>query len=66
VDERHSGKVRHPLEDLLAQRIFGLSCGHSEANDAERLADDPIHRLLLGRDPIVGNPLASQPTISRF
>lgn len=66
VDDRQSGKVRHTLGDLLAQRIFGLACGHPDANDAERLADDPIHKLLLGRDPIAGDPLASQPTISRF
>jgi hypothetical protein len=66
VDDRQSGKVRHRLEDLLAQRIFGLACGHADANDADRLADDPIHKLLLGRDPVAGDPLASQPTISRF
>jgi len=66
VDDRQPGKVRHALEDLLAQRIFGLACGHPDANDADRLADDPIHKLLLGRDPIAGDPLASQPTISRF
>jgi hypothetical protein len=66
VDDRQPGKVRHALEDLLAQRIFGLACGHPDGNDADRLADDPIHKLLLGRDPIAGNALASQPTISRF
>lgn len=66
VDDRQSGKVRHTLTDLLAQRIFGLACGHPDANDADRLADDPIHKLLLGRDPITGDSLASQPTISRF
>ena len=66
ADERQPGKVRHPLADLLAQRIFGLACGHADANDADRLADDPIHKLLLGRDPVTGDPLASQPTISRF
>jgi hypothetical protein len=66
VEDRQSGKVRHTLEDLLAQRIFGLACGHPDANDADRLADDPIHKLLLGRDPIEGDALASQPTISRF
>jgi len=53
-------------EDLLAQRIYGLACGHPDANDADRLADDPIHKLLLGRDPVDGAPIASQPTISRF
>ena len=66
VDDRQPAKVRHTLEDLLAQRIFGLACGHPDANDADRLADDPIHKLLLGRDPIDGDPLASQPTLSRF
>jgi hypothetical protein len=66
VDDRQPGKVRHTLEDLLAQRIYGLACGHPDANDADRLADDPIHKLLLGRDPVEGAPLASQPTISRF
>lgn len=66
VDDRQAGKVRHTLGDLLAQRIFGLACGHPDANDADRLADDPMHKLLLGRDPIAGDPLASQPTISRF
>ena len=66
VDDRQPGKVRHALKDLLAQRIYGLACGHPDANDADRLADDPIHKLLLGRDPIDGDPLASQPTLSRF
>jgi hypothetical protein len=66
VDDRAPGKVRHSLRDLLAQRIFGLACGYPDANDADRLAEDPIQKLLLGRDPITGDSLASQPTISRF
>ena len=66
IDHRQPGKVQHTLEDLLAQRIFGLACGYPDANDADGLADDPIHKLLLGRDPVEGAPLASQPTISRF
>ena len=65
-DDRQPGKVRHTLEDLVAQRIFGLACGYPDANDADRLGDDPIQKLLLGRDPVVGDSLASQPTISRF
>ncbi len=66
VEDRQTGKVRHTLADLLAQRIYGLACGYPDANDADRLRDDPIHKLLLNRDPIDGDPLASQPTISRF
>jgi hypothetical protein len=66
VDDRQPPKVRHTLAELLAQRIFALACGHPDANDADRLANDPIHKLLMGRDPVGGDSLASQPTISRF
>lgn len=65
-DERQPGKVVHGLQELIAQRVYGMACGYPDANDGARLGDDPIHKLLLGRDPITGDPLASQPTLSRF
>ena len=65
-DTRQPGKVDHLLTELLQQRIYGIACGYADANDAARLSDDPIYKLLLDRDPIAGDPLASQPTISRF
>jgi hypothetical protein len=65
-DRRQASKVSHELEELLAQRIFGLALGYPDANDAARLADDPLHKLLVGRDPLSGPALASQPTLSRF
>ena len=65
-DTRAPDKIRHTLADLFGQRIFGIACGHPDCNDAERLADDPIQKLLLGRDPEAGERLASQPTLSRF
>ncbi len=61
-----STKIAHTVHELVAQRIFGIACRYPDANDADRLADDPIQKLLLDRDPIVGRALASQPTISRF
>lgn len=65
-DRRQPGKVRHPLSELLGQRIFCIACGYPDANDAARLGDDPIHKMLIERDPVTGSPLASQPTLSRF
>jgi hypothetical protein len=65
-DRRQPGKVAHPLRDLLRQRVFGLACGYADCNDAARLVDDPIHKLLLDRDPLDGAALGSQPTLSRF
>ena len=65
-DPRQPGKVAHTVEELLRQRIFAIAQGYPDANDARALADDPIHKLLVGRDPVSGEPLASQPTLCRF
>ncbi len=65
-DRRQAGKVTHSLRDLLRQRVFGLACGYADCHDAARLIDDPIHKLLLERDPIDGRALGAQPTLSRF
>jgi hypothetical protein len=66
VDGRQPGKVQHAVLELLRQRVFGIACGYADCNDAARLADDAIHKLLVDRDPIAGPALASQPTLSRF
>jgi len=65
-DDRESGKVRHELSELITQRVMAIALGYEDANDAARLASDPIHKLLVGRDPVEGEDLASQPTLSRF
>ncbi len=65
-DRRDPDKIRHSVRDLLRQRIVGLACGYEDANDAARLADDPRPKLAVGRDPLTGAALASQPTLSRF
>ena len=65
-DQRQAGKVRHQLRELLTQRVMAMACGYEDANDAARLASDPVHKLLVGRDPVEGEDLASQPTLSRF
>jgi DDE family transposase len=65
-DQRQSGKIDHSLRELLAQRVFSIACGYPDANDSARLAMDPIHKLLMDRDPVAGSDLASQPTLSRF
>jgi len=65
-DRRQSGKIRHAIGDLVRQRLYAIGCGYPDANDASRLAADPISKLLCDRDPVKGADLASQPTLSRF
>jgi len=65
-DDRQPGKVQHELSELITQRVMAIALGYEDANDAARLACDPIHKLLVGRDPVDGEDLASQPTLSRF
>ena len=65
-DLRQAGKVDHSLRDIFAQRVFSIACGYADANDSARLAADPMHKMLLDRDPVMGLDMASQPTLSRF
>jgi hypothetical protein len=65
-DDRDQARIAHEQEELLAQRVFAIACGYPDCNDAARLADDPVHKLLVGRDPLEGDALGSQPTLSRF
>jgi hypothetical protein len=65
-DNRQLCKVQHSYQEIFQQRLFGIACGYADGNDAARLADDPVFKLLAGRDPVFGLALASQPTLSRF
>ena len=66
TDPRQRGKVAHSVLDLVRQRVFGLAAGYLDGNDAARLANDPLHKLVLDREPLTGPALGSQPTLSRF
>jgi len=50
------------------QRVFGLGCGYADTdcNDADKLAQNPMQKILLDRDPQTGQRLGSQPTLSRL
>ena len=65
-DSRDPSQVSHSYLQQLRQRVYGLACGYPDGNDAARLANDPIHKLSIGRDPKDDHSLASQPTLCRF
>jgi len=59
-------KVQHELRELITQRVMAIALGYEDANDAARLAGDPIHKLLVGRDPSLARIWLRKPTLSRF
>jgi hypothetical protein len=66
IPDWRRGHVQHSLQTLLRQRIFQIACGYEDQNDADTLRHDPLLKLVCGRLPQTGAPLASQPTLSRL
>ncbi len=64
-DWRH-GPVQHALVTLVRQRVFQISCGYEDQDDADTLRHDPLLKWVCGRRPERGADLASQPTLSRL
>jgi hypothetical protein len=56
---------QHSLLSMTRQRLFGILAGYEDCNDHDTLRDDPIFKLIADRLPD-DEPLASQPTLSRF
>ena len=66
VDPRDGTRIDYTFAELFGQRCLGIAQAYADGNDAARLSGDPMLKLALGRDPITGDDLASQSTISRF
>lgn len=66
-DEREQHKVKHPLFQLVSQRIYQIAAGYEDTNDSNHLRHDPIFKIICDKIPKIGAELlASQPTISRL
>lgn len=66
IPDWRRGPVIHSLETLVRQRVFQIACGYEDQDDADTLRTDPLLKLVCGRLPDSGLPLASQPTMSRL
>lgn len=61
MDGRQPVLVDHPLESLLAQRIYGLALGYEDLNDHDRLRRDPLLAVAAGKlDPLGRDRLRDQ------
>jgi len=75
-DFRSPKHIEHTVEELLAQRVFGIALGYEDLNDHDRLRCDPLLAALVGKaDPLgenrkreedKGNALAGKSTLNRL
>ena len=65
-DRREKSRIRHEMFELVAARAMAICCGYKDGNDLDRLRDDPLLKLAIGRCPESGEALPSQSTISRL
>ncbi len=69
IDYRNPASVRHGVEDLLRQRIYGIAMGYEDLNDHEHLSDDRLMGVVVDRlEQMVGEgqALASSSTLNRL
>lgn len=65
-DHRDPARISHTISEMLRFRILAIACGYEDADDCDMLRDDPLFKLAVGRAPESGDPLCSQPTMSRL
>ncbi len=65
-DGRDPVRIEHTIAQMLRFRMFALAAGYEDADDCDALRHDPIFKMALGRGPESGDPLCSQPTMSRL
>jgi len=65
-DYRNPDLVEHTVEELVAQRVYGLALGYEDLNDHEELRKDPLLAVLVEKSDPEGEPLAGKSTLNRL
>jgi hypothetical protein len=66
LDGRDADLIEHSVEQMLAQRIYGLALGYEDLNEHEQLRNDPLLRVLAGKAEPDQEALASKSTLNRM
>ena len=65
LDGRNPDQIKHSIQEMLSQRIYGLALGYEDLNDHEQLRNDPVFGILAGREEL-DEPLAGKSTLNRM
>ena len=66
TDYRHADRIEHTVEELVAQRVYGLALGYEDLNDHEELRNDPLLAVLLEKPHPSQEGLAGKSTLNRL
>ena len=66
TDRRDAARIDHTVVEMLKLRMFAIAAGYEDADDCDTLRHDPVFKMAVGRAPETGEPLCSQPTMSRL
>src|SRR5664279_2005166 len=50
TDHRNSNLIEHTLEELVAQRVYGLALGYEDLVDHDDLRRDPLLATVVGKN----------------
>lgn len=64
-DFRSPERIEHGVEQMLAQRVYGLALGYEDLNDHDQLRHDPLMNVLSGKRELSA-ALASKSTLCRL
>jgi Transposase DDE domain group 1 len=65
LDGRDPGRTQHTVAEMVSQRVYGLALGYEDLNDHEQLRQDPLLKLLAGKEELE-EPLAGKSTLNRL
>src|SRR5579864_301174 len=65
VDGRDAARIDHPIEEMVAQRVYGMALGYEDLNDHEQLRHDPLLTVMAGRAD-TESALAGKSTLNRL
>ncbi|MBB6250131.1 hypothetical protein FHS74_000672 [Nitrospirillum iridis] len=65
-DPRAPERIVHGLAEMVRFRALAIAAGYPDANDCDRLRQDPAFKMAVGRLPETEGDLCSQPTMTRL
>jgi len=66
LDGRNPDLIEHSVEQMLAQRVYGLALGYEDLNDHEQLRHDSLWGVLAGKVEAGQATLAGKSTLNRM